>query len=131
MVVMYTDEQPDRDLTINEESRSQSKSGYSLRRTSARVKKTREASNSPPPERKRTAAASSKKGRIEKKTKTENAESTTATAVVAGGGHSDDSAIVAVEKSAYAKVTETLRKFNKYYLHFIQVVKSVFMSLWF
>ncbi|XP_057791635.1 LOW QUALITY PROTEIN: histone-lysine N-methyltransferase, H3 lysine-9 specific SUVH4-like [Salvia miltiorrhiza] len=125
MVVLYTDEQLDRDLTINGEN----KSGYSLRRTGARVKtrEARDSSPSPPPppaERKRTVPASSKMGRIEKKIKTENAE-TKATALVAGGGgNSDESATFAVEKSAYAKVTETLRKFNKYYLNFIQAEET-------
>lgn len=129
MVVVYTEEQPDRDLNINGES-----SGYSLRRTSARVK-TREANNSrpspPPAEKKRASASTSNKmGRIVKKSKIENEPATAtvkelATSVVAGdGGTTDDSTAVTVAKSAYAKVTETLRKFNKYYLNLIQVVKT-------
>lgn len=131
MVVVYTEEQPDRDININGESES----GYSLRRTSARVK-TREANNSPPSpppaEKKRASASTStsnKMGRVVKKSKIENAQPATvkelATSVVAGdGGNTDDSAAVTVSKSAYAKVTETLRKFNKYYLNLIQAEET-------
>lgn len=134
MVVVYTEEQPDRDLNINEESNN----GYSLRRTSARVK-TREANNSrpspPPAEKKRASASASastsnKMGRIVKKCKIKNEPATAtvkelATSVVAGdGGTTDDSTAVTVAKSAYAKVTETLRKFNKYYLNLIQAEET-------
>ncbi|KAH6781844.1 histone-lysine N-methyltransferase [Perilla frutescens var. hirtella] len=124
MVVVYTEEEPDRDLQINGEMHTQTVSGYSLRRTSARVK-IREAKNSLPspspplPAEKKRAASTPTPNKmvvpIVKKCKTRNAQE--ATSVVAGG---EDSTAVAVEKSAHVKVTETLRKFNKYYLNFIQ-----------
>ncbi|XP_047967700.1 histone-lysine N-methyltransferase, H3 lysine-9 specific SUVH4 [Salvia hispanica] len=124
VVLLPTDKQPAGDLTIKEVSHS--KSGYSLRSTRARAE-TREARDSPPPAvKKRTAAASARAGRAEKKIKPDNAEESTAAAAV--GGNRDESAVVAVEKSAYAKVRETLRKFNRYYLNFIQAEESRFAT---
>lgn len=95
------------------------------RRTSARVK-SRKVSPPPPAKRKRPAASSSKKMAPLVDGSTTTTASTSAVVAVGGGG---DSAVIPVVRSDYAKVTDTLRKFNKYYLNFIQVVDCVVYEL--
>ncbi|KAL6521837.1 Histone-lysine N-methyltransferase, H3 lysine-9 specific suvh4 [Orobanche gracilis] len=100
--------------------------GYPMRRTSARIKKL-EAKNSTPTENGRAPATVDRKRNIEKlpqstkpapkmekKRKMEKPQSTEPAADAVA------TTSTAAGKSVYTLVTETLRAFNKHYLHFIQ-----------
>ncbi|GFQ00795.1 histone-lysine n-methyltransferase h3 lysine-9 specific suvh4 [Phtheirospermum japonicum] len=127
MVVFYSDEQ------VNPKIEMAADAGYTLRRTSARIK-TREAKNekrsAPAPAPAPATPTPAKMDRKVKKRKLESppqldddvADADVSDAVVTTSTDvsETDVAASAAGKSVHAQVTETLRAFNKHYLHFIQ-----------
>ncbi|KAI3463150.1 hypothetical protein Pfo_019813 [Paulownia fortunei] len=122
MVVLYTDKQSDSKL------QNDAHTGYPLRRTSARVK-ILEAKNSTtdlnPPEKR--GASVPKMSRMGKKRKIDKPGNAHGCKIVDTDSTAVEKSVATdstAEKSVYAKVTETLRTFNKYYLHFIQAEEN-------
>ncbi|KAK6153175.1 hypothetical protein DH2020_012814 [Rehmannia glutinosa] len=133
MVVNYTDEKSNPDFQADAHT------GNPIRRTSARIKNL-EAKNSTSglnPTEKSVAPVPNKMARMEKKRKIDESQLNGNTQLAEAVAHDCDTVdtdctavgkstttvatdSTAVGKSVYAMVTETLRAFNKHYLHFIQ-----------